>query len=89
MTFFSSFGSLGTSRTFSSADERFAPRDQRLELFLRQLAHVGVASRGQLFGLRHVARDALVLAELLDCRLDLGQRLGVLPILGRIALDLG
>ena len=31
----------------------------------------------------------LVLAEPLDERLDLGQRLGVLPVFGRIALHLG
>ena len=39
--------------------------------------------------LRDVVRDGLVLAELLDERLELGQRLGVLPVLGRVALHLG
>ena len=36
-----------------------------------------------------VVHDRLVLAEALDQRLDLGQRLGVLPVLGRLALHLG
>ena len=34
-------------------------------------------------------RDRLVLAEPLDQRLELGQRLGVLPVLGGVALHLG
>ena len=40
-------------------DERVAPRDQRLQLLLRELAHVGVAAGDQLLGLRDVADDAL------------------------------
>ena len=70
-------------------DQRVAARDERLQLLLRQLAHVRVAARRELLGLRDVARDVLVLAEALDGRLDLRQRLGVLPVLGWIALHLG
>ena len=71
------------------AKHRVAPRGQRLELLLRELAHVGVAGRGDLFGLRDVADDGPVFAEALDERLDLGECLGVLPVLGRIGLNFG
>ena len=70
-------------------DERFAAGDQAFELFLRQLAHVRIGAGGELFGLGDVARDGLVLAEALDGRFDFRERLRVLPVDGRIALDLG
>ena len=80
---------LGDEQDLQLGEQRVAPRDQRLQLLLRELAHVGVAGRGELLGLRDVVHDRLVLAEPLDERLDLGQRLGVLPVFGRIALHLG
>ena len=67
-------------------DQGVAPRVQRLELFLRQLAHVGVARRGELFGAADVVGDAPVFTVFLDQRLDVGQRLGELPVLGGVAL---
>ena len=45
--------------------------------------------RGELFGVRDVAEDGLVLAEPFDDGLDVGERLGVLAHFGRIALHLG
>ena len=70
-------------------DECVSSRLQPFELFLRQFAHVGVARRRQLLGLLEVVHDGLVFAEPLDRRLDVRQRLGLLAILGRIALQFG
>ena len=80
---------LRNQQRLQLAEQRVAPGGQRLELFLCEFAHVGVAGRGDLFSLRDVADDGPVFAEALDERLDLGERLGVLPVLGRIGLDFG
>jgi len=80
---------LGDQQNLELRQERLPPRDERLQLLFGELAHVRVAGGRQLFGLRDVADDGLVLAEPFDERLDLGQRLRVLPVLGRIALHLG
>ena len=80
---------LGHQQLLELANQHLAAPDQRLELLLRQLLHVGVRGAGQLLGLGDVARDGLVLAEALDDRLDLGEELRLLAVLGRIALDLG
>ena len=65
-----------------------AAGEQRLQLFARQLAHVGVGAGGELLGLRDLAGNRLVFAEALDERFHLGERLGVLAVFGRIALHL-
>ena len=74
------------SRIFISPTSSSRRATQRLQLFAGEVAHVGVAGRRQLLGLGDVADQRLVLAEALDERFDLGQRLGVLAILRRLAL---
>ena len=86
MTFFSSFGSFGMSRTFSSASRasRLAPSDfSSVRARSRMSASPAPASSSVC---AMSLDDRLVLAEALDERLDLGQRLGVLPVLRRLAL---
>ena len=80
---------LGDQQDLELAQERVAARGQRFQLLLGERAHLAVGRRHQLFGLRDVAHHRLVLAKTLDDRLDLGQRFGELPVLGRIALHLG
>ena len=80
---------LGIEQDLELGEQRVAAGDERLQLLLRELAHVGIGRGGELLRLREVARDDLVFAEALDERLDLGRGLGELPVLGRIALDLG
>ena len=87
--FFSSFGSFGMSSTLSSATSASRLAIERLELFARQLAHVGVAAGDELLGVADVADDGRVLAEPLDHRLDLGQLFRELPEGGRVRLRLG
>ena len=82
-------GILRDQQHLELGDERVAARDERLQLFLRELAHVGVAGRSSSSVCATSLHDRLVLAKPLDGRLDLGQRLGVLAVFGRIALQLG
>ena len=70
-------------------DQAVAARDESLQLFPGEVAHVAVATGGELLGLGDVVHDRLVLAETLDHRLELGQRFGMLPVLRRVALHLG
>ena len=80
---------LRYQQDFQLGDERVAPRIQRFQFLPREVAHVRVARRGELLRARDVAHHDLVLAEALHERLEFGERLGVLPVLGRVALDLG
>ena len=68
----------------SSASRRAS---SELELFLRELAHVGVLH--QLFGRGELRDDVLVLAKALDERLHFGERLRVRTELRRVRLDGG
>ncbi len=70
-------------------EQRVALRVQGLQFFPREVAHVRIAAGDEPFGLGDVVHGRLVLAEALDERLDFGERLGELPVLGRIALHLG
>ena len=82
MTFFSSFGSFGMSRIFSSREQRVAPGRQRtsaLPARARACRRRRRATSSSVCAMS--SRDGLVLAEALDERLDLGKRLGVLPVL--------
>ena len=63
MTFFSSFGSFGSSSTLISRLERVAAGLERAQFLLRQLAHVGVAAAGQLLRVHDLGEHVLELAE--------------------------
>ncbi len=76
MTFFSSFGSLGISRICSSCRDCRVARLSAASFFLGQVAHLGVAALQQLLGAGDVLLDRLVLAVLLDERLEFRERLG-------------
>ena len=80
---------LGDEQDLELGQEAVAARHERLELLVRQVAHVGVAAGGQFLRLRDFLGHRLVFPERLDDRLDLRQRLRVLPVGGRIALHLG
>ena len=82
-------GILRDEKDLQIADEGVAPGGEGFQLFLRQLAHVGIAAGDHFFGLRNLGRDGLVLAVLLDERLQLRQRLRVLAHFVRIRLYLG
>ena len=56
---------------------------------MRELPHFGVCALHELLGALKVLLDGLVLAELLDERLELGKLLGGFPELGGIGLHLG
>ena len=75
----------GTSRTLISASSASRRRLERLQLLLRELAHVGILE--QLLGLGDLLDDLLVLAECVDQRLNLGERLRVLAELRVVGLD--
>ena len=84
-TFLASFGSLGTSRTLMSASSASRRSLELPELLLRQLAHVGILQ--QLLGRVDLRDDVLVLAESIDQRLHLRDRLRVAAELRRVGLD--
>ncbi len=86
-TFFWSFGSFGISRILISASSASRRSFRPSQLFLGELAHVGVAALDELFGLLDFLEHRLVLARLLDERLDFGERLRVLAVLVRVRLD--
>ena len=78
--------------TSEASAERSEDLRRGIELlpgFLRELAHVRVVAGDQLFGLRNIAGDGLVLAEPLDRRLELRQRFRVFPVHRWVALHFG
>ena len=85
-TFFSSLGSFGSSSTLIEPSSVSRRASRGSELLLGQLAQVVVVAGGQLAGLGQLVDDRLVLAELLDQRLNLRQRPGVLAVLLLVGL---
>ena len=75
------------SSTLISASSCVAPRLERLQLLLRQLAHVRILE--QLLGGGDLCDDGLVFTEGVDQRLHLGERLRVRAELRRVGLDRG
>ena len=67
--------------------EAVAPLLQAAQFFIGELAHVGIAALGELFSLRGFIQDRPILPDLLDERLHVAERLGVLPVLVRVRLD--
>ena len=89
MTFFSSLGSLGSSRTFSSSSTCADALFEMGQLFLRVGAHVGVGLVGQHgFALGDAAGQVFVLAILLDHRRQFAVRLRGLLVALRVGDDL-
>src|SRR5262249_36596854 len=76
---------LGHEQDLELAQKGVAPGDERVQLFLSQLPHIGIAARLKLFGLPDVARDRFVLAKALHDRLEARQRLGLPPLYTRRA----
>ena len=76
---------LRNEQDLQVGEQRVAPRLERRQLLLRELAHVGILD--QLFGRGDLGDDVLVLAESLDQRLHLRERLRVRAELRRIGLD--
>ena len=66
--------------------ELLALRDERLQLLLRERAHVGIAAGGELLRLLLLFEERLVRAVDVDRLLDFRDRLGVRPVFGRIGL---
>jgi hypothetical protein len=79
---------LGNEQRLQICDDRFTLGDERLQLLLGEVTHLGVAAGHQLFGLRDVADDRLVVAKPFDDRLDLRQELRLASQLGRVVLKL-
>ena len=86
MTFFSSLGSFGTSSTLISASRASWRPPSVPSSSSRQLGQLRVAGPDHLLGLGDLLEDGLVAAEVLDERLDLGERLGVRAVDRRIRL---
>ena len=88
MTLRSSFGILRDEQQLQLVGEALLADVEIVELLEREVAHLGIAALDQLFGAGDLGGDRLVLAVLLDERLDLGERLGLLAVLVGIALHL-
>src|SRR5262249_1773968 len=80
---------LGDEHHLEIRDDRVTSRGERLRFFLGELAHVGVARRGELLGFREALDGRFVLAEALGERLEIGERLGVLAVFGLVVLHFG
>ncbi len=90
MTFFSSLGSLGSSRTLSSSSTLGDALLQLVQLVFGVGQHLGIGLvLGQSLALLDAAGQVFVLAILFDHRLQFAVRLGGLLITLRVGDDVG
>jgi hypothetical protein len=80
---------LGNEQDLQVLQQGVASCGERAELLFGQLAHLRIATFGQLLGALDVLFDGLVLTELRDERLEFRQGLGGLLELAGVGLHLG